>query len=114
MRFLDTDRGHEGGDVVGEQFGRVGSARLVGFARPARIERNASEMFGVVGDLESVAGVVGCEIRDEDEWFARPLGLVVDRDVVDLDLRHGQPSQTASNARRYAFAPNEVNGWRRQ
>ena len=110
MRFLDADHGHEGGDVIGEQFGRIGAVWLVGFARPARIERNASEMLGVVGDLERVAGVIGCEIRDEDEGFARPLGLVIDRDVVDLDLGHGRLSQTASNARRYAFAPNEVNG----
>ena len=73
MGLLDPDRFHECGDVVGEQFGRIGPGRLVGLARPARIKRNAGEMLGVVGDLEGVAGVVGGEIGDEDKRLARSL-----------------------------------------
>ena len=88
MRFLDADRSHEGGDVVGEQFGRIGSVWLVGLAGAARIKRNAGEMLGVVGDLEGVTGVVGGEVRDEHKRLARSLALVIDRDVVDLDLGH--------------------------
>ena len=88
MRFLDADRFHECGDVVGEQFGRIGAVRLVGLAGSTRIERNAGEMFGVVGDLEGVAGVICGEIGDENERLARSLGLVIDRDAVDFDLGH--------------------------
>src|SRR3984957_15200561 len=47
MRSLDADRGHEGGDVVGEQFGRVDAVWLVGLAGAARIKRNAGEMLGI-------------------------------------------------------------------
>ena len=88
MRCLDSDRGHEGGDVIGEQLGRISALWLVAFTRPARIKRNAGEMLGIFGDLEEVAGVVSGEIRNENERLARSLDLVVDRDVVDLDLRH--------------------------
>ena len=73
MRPLYADRLHEAGDVVGEQFGRIGPVRLVGLARAARIERDAGEMLGVVGDLERVAGVVGGEIGDEDQRLAGSL-----------------------------------------
>ena len=88
MRSLDADRAHEGGDVVGEQFGRIRSVGLIGFAGAARIKRNASEMLGIVGDLEGVTGVVGGKVRDEHKRLARPLGLVIHRDVVDFDLGH--------------------------
>jgi hypothetical protein len=88
MRFLDADRAHEGCDVVGEQFGRIRSVGLVGLAGAARIKRNASEMLGVIGGLECVTGIVGGKVRDEHKRLARPLGLVIHRDVVDFDLRH--------------------------
>jgi hypothetical protein len=88
MRPLDPDRLHEAGDVVGEQFGRIGPARLVGLARSARIEGDAGEMLGVVGDLECVTSVVGGEIGNENEGLAGSLLLIVDRDVVDFDLGH--------------------------
>ena len=71
MRPINADRLHEGGDVVGEQFHRIGARRLVGFAGAARIDRDAGEVLGVVGDLEGVAGIVGGQIRDEHE-AARP------------------------------------------
>src|SRR4029077_18672141 len=38
--------------------------------------------------LEGVTGVVGGKIGDEHKLLAETLGLVIDRDVVDLDLRH--------------------------
>src|ERR1700722_11243669 len=98
MRFLDADRAHESGDVVGEQFGRISSVWLVGLAGSARIQRNAGEMLGVVGDLEGVTGIVGGKVRDEHKRLARPLGLVVDGDVVDLDLGHEtSPTDAASS-----------------
>ena len=70
MRPLDADRRHEGGDVVGEELHRIGPLRLVGLARAARVDRDAGEMLGVVGDLEGVAGVVGGGIGDQDERLA--------------------------------------------
>jgi hypothetical protein len=73
MRALDADRLHEAGDIVGEQFGRIGPGRLVGLARAARIERDAGEMLCVVGDLERVAGVVGGKIRDQHQRPPDPL-----------------------------------------
>jgi hypothetical protein len=88
MGALDADRLHEGGDVVREQFHRIGAGRLVGLAGAARVDRNAGEMFGIVGDLKGVAGVVGREIRDEHERFARSLLLVVHADAIGLDLGH--------------------------
>ena len=88
MRLLDPDRLHEAGDVVREEFGRIGPVRLVALARATRIERDAGEMLGVVGDLKRVTGVVGGEIGDEHQGLARSLLVVVDRDVVDLDLGH--------------------------
>ena len=72
MRLLDSDRRHERGDVIGEQFGRISAVRLVALPRPARIERNAGEMPGVFRDLEEVASVVGGEIRDESSGSPDP------------------------------------------
>jgi hypothetical protein len=85
---LLASHSHEGGDVVGEQFGRIRSVGLVGLAGAARIKRNASEMLGIVGDLEGVAGVVSGKVRDEHKRLSRSLGLVIHRDVVDFDLGH--------------------------
>ena len=70
MRCLDADRAHEGGDVVGEQFGRIFSVRLVGLARSAGIKRNAGEVLGIFGDLEGVTGIVGGKIGNEDKRLA--------------------------------------------
>ena len=70
MRFLDADRLHECGDIIGEQFSRILSVGLVGLARAARIKRNAGEVLRVIGDLEGVAGVVGSEVGDEDKRLA--------------------------------------------
>ena len=88
MRALDTDRLHEGCDIVGEQFHRIGAGGLVAFAGAARIDADAGKMLGVLADLECVAGIVGREIRDEHERFARALLLIVQSNAVSLDLRH--------------------------
>ena len=45
-------------------------------------------MFGIVGDLEGVAGIVGGEIGDEDERLSGALLLVVHGDTVRFDFRH--------------------------
>jgi hypothetical protein len=72
MRLLDPDRLHEAGDIVGEEFGRIGPLRLIALARAPRIERDAGEMLGVVGDLKRVTGVVGGEIGDEHQGSPAP------------------------------------------
>jgi len=45
-------------------------------------------MLGVLADLKGVAGIVGRELRDEHERFARALLLIVQSYAVSLDLRH--------------------------
>ena len=87
MRALDADRLHEGGHVVGEQLHRIGALWFVGLARSARVERDAGELLGVIGDLKGVAGMVGGKIGDEHERLACPLLLVIDRDAVRFDFR---------------------------
>src|SRR6202044_358104 len=80
------------------------------------------EMLGVVGDLESITGVVGGEIRDQDQGFTRSLLLVIDRDVVDFDLGHRGLPGTARTPRLdakaliegYAQASGAVNALRRR
>src|SRR5271169_3295899 len=98
MRSLHADRLHEGGDVVGEQLHRIGAVRLVSLARASRVNGDASEMLGIVCDLEGIAGVVGGEIGDEDERLSCPLLLVVHGDAVRFDLRHVNLSLRMSDA----------------
>ena len=62
MRLLDADRLHERGDIVGEQFHRISASRLVGLACSPRVERDASEMLGIVGDLEGFAACTKADI----------------------------------------------------
>ena len=88
MRPLHTDRLHEDGDVVGEQFHRVDAVRLVGLARTARIDGDASEMLGIIGDLEGVAGIVGGEIGNEDKRLPCALLRVIHRNAIRFDFRH--------------------------
>jgi hypothetical protein len=88
MRAFHTNRLHEGGDVVGEQFHRIGALRLIRLASTAWIDGDAGKVLGVIGDLEGVAGMVGGKIGNENKRLSRPLLLVVDGDAVGLDFRH--------------------------
>src|SRR6516225_9749164 len=88
MRPLHADRLHEGGNVIGEQFRRIGGLRLVALAGAARIHGNTGKALGVIGDLEGIAGIVGGQIGDEKERLTAALLLVIDSDTVGLDFRH--------------------------
>src|SRR6266545_6813929 len=87
---LDPDCAQEGGDLVGMAVGRVRSWRLVALARAGKVDRDAAEVLGVRRQLERVAGVVRGRVRDQQERLALPLHLVVDREPVHLNLRHGR------------------------
>jgi hypothetical protein len=90
--LVDPERLQEGRDIVGHELRRVITGGLVALSRAARIDRDAREVLGVLGDLEGVAGVVRGEVRDEQQGLARALLFVVHRDVANLDLRHGRTS----------------------
>ena len=63
MRLLDADRLHERGDIVGD-----------GLACSPRVERDGSEMLGIVGDLE---GFAACTKADIDLGsIALPVGIL--------------------------------------
>ena len=85
---VDPHDVEEGGDLVGIGLGRVGAGRLVAVARAGKIDRDAAEVLGIGRQLERIAGVVGGEVRDEQERIAVALHLVVDREPIYLDLRH--------------------------
>src|ERR1700751_2716013 len=106
MRALHANRLHEGGDVVGKQFHRIGALRLIGLASAARIEGDASEVLGIIPDLKGIAGMVGGKIGNENERLSRPLLLVVDGDAVGSGFRHANLPVVLSSAFA-AVAPNE-------
>src|SRR4051794_26652518 len=85
--LLDPDGGEERGDLVGVPLGRVRPGRRVALARPRKIERDAAELLGVGRQLERIAGVVCRRVRDEQQWLALTLNVVVDGEPVYLDPR---------------------------
>ena len=90
VRLLDPDGAEEAGDLVGVALGRVRPGRLVALARAREIDRDAAEVLGVGRQLERVAGVVGGQVRDQQQRLAVALHVVVDREPVDLDLWHAR------------------------
>jgi hypothetical protein len=92
MRLGDPQGLHERGHIVGEQLGGILACRLVAFARPAQVDRHTGEMLGILSHLEGVAGVVSCQIGNEDQWFSGSLLLIVYGDVIGLDFGHGSLS----------------------
>jgi hypothetical protein len=46
-------------------------------------------MFGIIRQLKGVARVIGCEIRNQQQWLTRALLLVIHRQIIHLDLWHG-------------------------
>ena len=77
---------------------------------------NASEVLGIVGNLERIAGVVGGEKGNKDKRLAGPLLLIIYRDAIRFDLRQvNLPSVTcfafftAACRKAYSLRPNGVN-----
>src|SRR5438105_5898803 len=92
MRLLDSRDLHESGNVIREKFGRIGSLWFVGFTCPSEIQRDASKVLGVLCHLEGVTTVIGGQVGDENEGLTVSLLVIVHRDVVGFDLRHGSQS----------------------
>jgi hypothetical protein len=91
--LFDSDGVEEGGGLVGIALGRVRPGRLVALARARKVERDAAEVLGIRGQLKRVAGVIGGQIRDQQQRLAVPLHVVVEREFVYLDLWHARTAK---------------------
>src|ERR1700730_7015122 len=92
MRLLDSRGLHEGGNIVRKKFGGIYARWLVRFACTSKVERDAGKVLGVLCDLEGITGMIGGQKRKENEGLPRALLVIVHRDVVGFDLRHGNQS----------------------
>jgi hypothetical protein len=66
VRAFHSQRFHEAADILGEEFRGIDSFRLVCLASPPWIDGDARKVFGVLGNLESIAGVIGGQVGDQD------------------------------------------------
>src|ERR1051326_504779 len=67
MRLSDSRSLHESGHIVCQKLRGILAFRFVGFTSPPQVKREASEVLGIFGDLEGIAGVIGSQIRNENE-----------------------------------------------
>src|SRR5207248_5662098 len=88
MRFLNAHRLHESGNVVGEMLRHISTVCFVRFTGAPEVERDAGEVFGILGNLEGVAGVICSKVGNENQRLTTSLLIVVDGEVVGFDLRH--------------------------
>ena len=79
---------HESGNVVRQKLGGIDAFEFIRFTCPSKIERDAGKVLGVLCHLEGVAGVIGGQVRNENEWLSSSLLVVVHCDVIGFDLRH--------------------------
>ena len=89
MRLLDSDSLHESGNIVREKLGGIGALRFVRFTSPPEVERDAGKVLGILSHLEGVTGVIGGQLRNKNEGLTGSLLIIVHRDVVGFNLRHG-------------------------
>src|ERR1700675_1766320 len=94
MCFRDRQCAHESGNIFGQEFGGVSAFRFVSFTGPAKVERDAGKVLGVLGHLKGVTGVIGGQVRNENQGLAGSLLLIVYGDAVRSDLRHRSSSWT--------------------
>lgn len=92
MRLWDSQGPHERGNIVGENLGGIGAVRFVGFASPSEVEGDAGVMLGIFCHLKGITGVIGGQVRNENQGLAGPLLVIVHSEVVRFDLGHGNPS----------------------
>src|SRR5713101_8336507 len=102
MRLLDPRGWHESGNVVREKLSGIDAFRFVRFTCPSEVERDAGKVLGVLCHLEGVTGVIGGQIRNENEGLSGSLLVIVHRDVVGFDLRHGSLSFRMCSVSPYA------------
>src|SRR6201987_5316154 len=98
MRLLDSRGLHEGGNIVRKKFGGIDARWFVRFACPSKVERDAGKVLGVLCHLEGMTGMIGGQKRKQNEGLTRSPLVIVHRDVVGLDLRHGNQSFPMSSA----------------
>src|SRR6266851_3879729 len=83
---------HERGNIVREKLGGIDAFGLVGFTCPSEVERDACKVLSVLCHLEGVTGVIGGQVRNENEGLTASLLVIVHRYVAGFDLRHGSQS----------------------
>jgi hypothetical protein len=83
---------------------------LVALAGAREVQRDAAEVLGVGRKLERVARVIGGQVRDQQQRFAFSLHLVLDREPVDVDLRHGRSLPAVATGLRTRRSPVNPNG----
>ena len=92
MCLLNPHGIHESGNIVSKNLGGIDAFGLVRFTCPSKIERNAGKvLLGVLRHLEGIAGMIGGQVWNENEWLTSSLLVVIHRDVIGFDLRHGSP-----------------------
>src|SRR6266567_1863360 len=92
MCLLDPSGLHESGNIVREKLGGIDAFWFVRFTCPSEVERDAGKVLGVLRHLEGVTCVIGGQVRNENERLTDSLLVIVQRDVVGFDLRHGSQS----------------------
>jgi len=79
---------HKGVHIIGKEFRGIDSFRLVSFASPPWIDGDAGKVLGVLGNLESIAGAIRGQERNQDQRLSGSLLIVVHGDTVRFDLGH--------------------------
>jgi hypothetical protein len=85
---LQTQGLHKGGHIIRKELGRIDTRGFIGFARSACIDGDAGEVFGVLGDLKGITGVIGGQVGDKNERLSGSLLIVVHGYVVHFDSGH--------------------------
>src|SRR6185437_1439164 len=89
MRLADSHGPHECGNIIGKDLCGISAFRLVRFACPPQVERDAGKVFGILRYLKCVTGIVGTQIWNQDQRISASLLLIIHGDVVGFDLGHG-------------------------
>src|SRR5216683_6900163 len=105
MRLMDPRGMHESGNIVPQKLGGIDALGFVRFTCPSQVEREAGKVLGVLCHLEGVTGVIGGQIRKENERLSGSLLVIVHRDVVGFDFRHGSLSFRMCSVSLYAPVP---------
>src|SRR6266849_4491553 len=92
MRLMDPRGLHESGNIVPQKLGGIDAFGFVRFTCPSEVERDAGKVLGILCYLEGITGVIGGQIRNENQRLSASLLVIVYRDVVGFDLRHGSLS----------------------
>src|SRR5712692_9754617 len=101
MRLLNPHGIHESDNIVRENLGGIHAFGFVRFTSPPEVQRDAGKVLGVLCHLEGVTSVIGSQIRNENQRLSSSLLVIVYRDVVGFDLRHGSLSFHISSVTHY-------------